>query len=34
MKSFFVDLPFPVDQISCHINQIKNAIDRTIPIFE
>lgn len=30
--SFFIDLSLSVDQISGHVNQIQNAVDRFVPI--
>ena len=30
--SFFIDLSLSVDQISGHVNQIQNTVDRFVPI--
>ena len=30
--SFFIDFSLSVDQISGHVNQIQNAVDRFVPI--
>ena len=33
-ESFLVDFPLPVDQVSRHVHQIQNAVNRLIPVLQ